>query len=361
MSRICFFSGDITRNGGTERVSSMIANELAKLPEYEVVFLSLVEQKEAPFYELDASIKRFALGKRWLSPGPEYLPLIPKLRAFLKKENIDVIIDIDIVLDILSVSACIGRKTKVVSWEHSYLGFELSQGYRRPILKLFTKRTDWIVTLTPGDARAFCEEMKRSDRITAIYNPMDGEMVYEEGPRENAIVTVSRLVPLKGFDLLTEVAKKVLPAHPDWKWYLCGEGPERERIEEFCEREGLKERLILCGLVPKVEEYLAKAKLFVLTSRSEGLPMCLLEARNMGVPCISFDIPTGPSDIIEDGVNGYLIPAFDCEVMAEKINRLLENRTQLEEMGKKAAENLEPFRMDRVIGQWRDMLGCLLE
>ena len=100
MSRICFFSGDITRNGGTERVSVMIANELVKDPGYEILILSLVEQKEKPFYEVDDRIKRFALGNRWLTPGPEYLPLIPKLRSFLKQREIDIIIDIDIVLDV---------------------------------------------------------------------------------------------------------------------------------------------------------------------------------------------------------------------------------------------------------------------
>jgi len=378
MSRICFFSGDITRNGGTERVSVMIANELVKDPGYEILILSLVEQKEKPFYEIDDRIKRFALGNRWLTPGPEYLPLIPKLRSFLKQREIDIIIDIDIVLDVLSFPASRGRKTKVISWEHSNLGFELSQGYRRWILKLFTKRTDWIVTLTPGDAKAFCTEMNRQERISAIFNPIErlgqrsdggdnssgGEPVralasFDE--RENAIVTVARLVPVKGFDLLVRVAEKVLTAYPDWKWYLCGEGPERTMLEEFCKGSGLQEQLILCGMVPRVEDYLCRAKLFVLTSRSEGLPMCLLEARSMGVPCVSFDIPTGPADMIEDGVNGYLIDAFDVEKMAGKIKSLISDPARLAEMGKKASEQLEPFGMERVIGQWKKLLGGLLE
>lgn len=361
MSKICFFSGDVTRNGGTERVSILIANELAKNPKYEIQFLSLVEQKPSPFYELDPRIKRSALGKKWLSPGPAYLPLIPKLHSFLKREGIDVIIDIDVVLDVLSVPAAVGRKTKVISWEHSNLDFELSQGYRRVIVRMFTKRADWIVTLTPGDAKAFCREMKRKDRITGIYNPISEDLVAGDGERENAIVTVARLVPVKGFDLLMQVAERVLPAHPDWKWYLCGDGPERERIEEFRRKNGLEAQLILCGLVSNVGEYLAKARLFVLTSRAEGLPMCLLEARSRGVPCVSFDIPTGPSDIIEEGVNGYLIKAFDVEKMAERINETLSDPQKMDEMGKAASENLEPFQMERVMAQWESVLSCLLE
>lgn len=361
MKKICFFSGDVTRNGGTERVSIMIANELSKQSDLEIVFISLVEQNEKPFYEMDARIKRHALGKKWLSPGPGYLPLIPRLRTYLKKEKIDLIIDIDIVLDVLSVPASRGLGTKVLSWEHSNCAFELAHGYRRVILKLFTRQTDWIVTLTPGDAKCFQKIMKRKERITAIPNPISRQILKLDGDRERALITVGRLVPEKGYDLLLKVAELVLPCFPDWKWYLCGEGQERERIERVRAEKGLEKQLILCGLVPRVEEYLAKSRLFVLTSRTEGLPMCLLEARSMGVPCVSFDIPTGPADIIANGVNGYLIPAFAYEDMANKVKELLADPEKLEKMGKAAGENLEPFFMERVIGEWNDVINRLLE
>lgn len=356
MRKICFFSGDITRSGGTERVSLIIANELAKRQEYQVIFLSLAEQKEAPFYEMGQNIKRFALGKRWLSPGPEYLPLIPKLRSFMKKEKIDVIIDIDIVLDVLSVPATMGLKSKVISWEHSNLQYELGIGYRRMILKFFTRRTDHIVVLTPGDAKNFQDMMKRKERITAIYNPIMMNATLPEPKRERALITVGRLIPEKGTELLKQVALKVLPSHPDWKWYLCGDGPERTGLEQFSEEQGLSEQLIICGLVPKVEEYLMRAKLFVLTSLSEGLPMCLLEARTCGVPCISFDIPTGPADIIQDGLNGYLIKPFDIEDMAGKISQLMEDEKKLDEMGKRALQDLEPFYLEKVIKEWERLI-----
>ena len=361
MKKICFFSGDITRGGGTERVSLMIANQLCAQKEYKILFLSLVEQKEEPAYEIAEGIERFALGKKWLSPGPGYLPLIPKLRSFLKKQGIDLVIDIDIVLDVLSVPASRGLKTKVLSWEHSNCEYELSGGYRRLILKHFTGRTDWIVTLTPGDAKHFQQFMKREDRITAIFNPAEEPReVGGGGARENWIVTAARLVPGKGYDLLVKVAGEVLPSHPDWKWIICGEGPEREMLERFIRENRLEEQLILEGFVTGVEEYLVKSKIFVLTSRAEGLPMCLLEARSYGLPCISFDIPTGPADIIEDGGNGYLIPPFDCEKMAERIRGLMEDKELLENMSARAGENLEPFRMPQVIAQWNELIKhCL--
>ncbi|MBP5282893.1 MAG: glycosyltransferase family 4 protein [Lachnospiraceae bacterium] len=360
MIKICFFSGDITRNGGTERVSITIANELAKDDAYEVCFLSLVEQKEKPCYDIDPRIKRSALGKKWLSPGPAYLPLIPKVRKLLKTNKIDLIIDIDIVLDVLSVPAAMGLKTKVLSWEHSNCAYELGIGYRRVILNLFTKRSDQIVTLTPGDAKAFQEHMKRTDRITSIYNPASLP-IQSEAERENWLITAARLVPGKGFDLLLQVAKKVLPNHPDWKWMLCGEGPEREMIESFCEKEGLHDQVVLLGYVPRVEDYLVRSKIFVLTSRAEGLPMCLLEARSCGVPCVSFDIPTGPADMIEDGVNGYLIPPFDVDLMATRLETMMTDQERFEAMQKQAPQRMECFQLSAVSTQWKELIGRLLE
>ena len=359
MKKICFFSGDITRNGGTERVSAMIANRLAKIPDYQVVYLSLVEQKEEPFYELDENIRHFALGKKWLSPGPAYLPLIPKVRRFVKEHGIDVIVDIDIVLDVLSVPACAGLGTKVISWEHSNCEYELSVFYRRMIVRFFTKRAARLVTLTPGDAQHFRKLFGREDRIQGIYNPVEEPRSMERPERENSLITVARLVPVKGFDLLVQVAKRVLSQHPDWKWYLCGEGPERQMLERFIEENDLQGKLILTGLVTNVEEYLVRSKIFVLTSRSEGLPMSILEARTCGVPCVSFDIRTGPADLIRDGENGYLIAPFDCDKMAERILEMMEDPEKLARMSAAAGEHLERFYMPQVIEEWRNLIDGL--
>jgi glycosyltransferase involved in cell wall biosynthesis len=360
--KVCFFSGDITRGGGTERVSITIANELAKDPAYQVCFLSLVEQKERPAYEIATNISRHALGKRWLSPGPAYLSLIPKVRRFLKEQQIDLIIDIDIVLDVLSVPATVGLKTKVLSWEHSNCTYELTQGwYRRIILNLFTKRTDGVVTLTPGDAIAFQKHFKNKKNIVSIFNPASAAGVPLDKPRENWLITAARLVPEKGFDYLMLVAKEVLPKHPEWKWILCGDGPMREELDAFSKKEKLQEQLVLAGYVPKVEEYLAKSKIFVLTSKAEGLPMCLLEARACGVPCVSFDVPTGPADIITEGVNGYLIQPFDVKAMADKLSGLMEDPFLQASMGEEALKHLDQFYLPNIIGQWKHFLGELIK
>ena len=88
--KVCFFSGDITRSGGTERVSIQLANALKQDGTYDICFVSLTEQSDNPFYPLDPEIERYHLGKKWINPGPGYLPLIGKLRKLIKEKKIDI-------------------------------------------------------------------------------------------------------------------------------------------------------------------------------------------------------------------------------------------------------------------------------
>lgn len=363
MKTICFFSGDITRAGGTERVSTMIANGLMRQGKYKILFLSLTEQSKTLFFPLDQGIRHYMLGKRWLSPGPGYIKIIPKLRRFLKQQNIDIMIDIDIVLDILSIPAAKGLKTKIISWEHFNYHYEMKSLYRRYIVTYSVKRTDYIITLTEGDKKAYQKNLNRKKNICAIYNPIavsvDKKGSRTTAPKEKWLLTVGRLIKRKGMDYLAETAALVLKRHKDWKWIVVGEGKERSFLEQTAEREHLQEQLILTGQIEDVNFYLERAQIYVMTSRMEGLPMCLLEAKAFRIPSVSFDIPTGPNEIIENEKNGYLIDAFDCKGMAEKLEALIEKEALRKEFSENAWSNLSKFQMESILMHWNIVLEQL--
>lgn len=356
--RICFFSGDITRSGGTERVATHIANALVKDGTYEICFVSLVEQKETAFYKIDPSIRRYRLGDHWINPGPGYLPLIGKLRRFLKEKKIDIIIDIDIVLDVLSIPAAKGLGTKVVSWEHFNAEYELSVFYRKCIAKYSVKHSDYVVVLTKSDLEVYRRRLGRKGRICQIYNPVNPPKEQGEGVRKQQILSVGRLVPQKGMDKLMQIALPVLTAHPDWQWLLLGEGEERAKIEQFVTENNLQDRLILLGNVADVDDYLRQGSILVSTSVYEGLGMNILEAKRMGVPCVSFDI-IGPQELIQDGVDGFLVPPFDCEEMIGKIDTLIRNPSLRERLAKQALVSIGDFETVKIIQQWKQMLERL--
>lgn len=257
--KICFFSGDITRSGGTERVSIQLANALKQDGSFDICFLSLVEQAQKPFFELDTEIQRYHLSDKWIKPGPGYIPLIGKLKKFLKEKQIDIIIDIDIVLDILSIPAAKGLKTKVVSWEHFTVDFELSVLYRKIILNYSVKRSDFVVVLTAGDLKAYSNILGRKNAIMQIYNPVSECFKSDTvSTKENIILSVGRLVKEKGTEYIKKVANIVLNKYPDWQWVILGEGEERESLLQFIIENNLKDRLILKGNVRNVWDYCKK-------------------------------------------------------------------------------------------------------
>lgn len=299
-------------------------------------------------------------------------------------------IDIDIVLDVLSLPVAAGRETKVISWEHFNVPYEREFLYRRAILHLTARFSDYIVTLTRQDQENYEKLLHRKGRITFIYNPIEPEKFSEtkkekafQGKerrrieaieqntadqeraeqKEKALITVGRLIERKGIDMLAGIAPRLLKKHKDWKWYVLGDGELRGLLEETVAKYGLEKQLILTGNVTNVEAYLKKSSIYVMTSRIEGLPMCLLEAAGCDLPCISFDIPTGPSEIIEQGKNGFLISAFDVEKMEETLDRLMEEDAALKELTEAAAgyrKTLEAkFGKEAILDQWEKLLGKL--
>lgn len=358
--KICFFSGDITRSGGTERVSVQLANALHREKSYDICFMSLTEQQKVPFYPLHPEINRYRLGEKWINPGPGYLPKIGKLRKFLKEKQIDIIIDIDIVLDVLSIPASRGLKTKVVSWEHFTADFELSVLYRKMILRYSVKRSDYVVVLTDGDLEEYRKRLGRKNAIYRIYNPVAFKLTKEtESEKEKIILSVGRLAPEKGIEYIKKVSIQILERYPEWKWILLGEGIERKGLEEFILENNLQNRLILKGNVENVDEYLQQASIFVVTSKYEGLGLSMLEAREMKVPCVSFDVKMGPRELIHNEVDGYLVKAFDCDEMTQKIERLINNPELRSQFAEKAYVCMDKFRLEKIVKQWKEILESL--
>ena len=358
--KICFFSGDITRSGGTEHVSIRLANALYEEHTYEICFLSLTEQQKEPFYPLNPDIPRYRLGEKWINPGPGYIPLIGKLRKFLKDRQIDIIIDIDIVLDVLSIPASRRLKTKVVSWEHFTADFELSVLYRKVILKYSVKRSDYVVVLTDGDLEEYQNRLGRKHAICRIYNPVAYKLTKDaELERKKMILTVGRLVPEKGIEYIKKVSIKILKRYPEWQWMILGDGIERNDLEQFIIENHLQNRLILKGNVENVDAYLQQASICVVASKYEGLGLGMLEARAMKVPCVCFDVKMGPRELVHNGIDGYLVSPFDCDEMIEKVEMLINNPKLRSQFADNAVINMDAFKLQKITKQWGDIFELL--
>lgn len=352
MKKICFFSGDITRSGGTERVGIMIANGL-KEKGFDIIFVSLEERAQCPFFSVDKRISRYTLKKY---DKNSFFVLVNRLLKIIKSNDIDIIIDIDGILDIYSLPCKLFSKVKVISWEHFNFYQTLGNKLRRPIRKLSGRYADKIITLTEKDMNYYKNNLNLKSEIEYIYNPISDDNIYDHELNTKTIISVGRLTYQKGFDMLVEVAKKVLSTHSDWRWIILGEGEDRELLENKIKEYGLENKLILKGNVKNVNDYYKKSSFFVMTSRFEGLPMTLLEAKKYRLPIISFDCKTGPSELIIDGINGYLIDEFDLLKLEDMINKLIDNPKILQEFTKNSIEGLEKFSYNKIINKWERIL-----
>lgn len=352
MKKICFFSANFSNGGGTERVTSIIANELVKLG-YDITIISCIGG-EKPFFELDSRIKLDRLYKS--CSGLKFnLTAAYKLRKKIKEYDFDYIIDIDTIHSFFSIPATIGLRAKVISWEHFNYYSDLGVKKRRWGRVLAAKYADRIITLTNEDREAFLENLKVKAKVDYIYNPTPYPNEKRSECTSKIAISIGRLTAQKGFDKLLDIWKQIDKRDDEWLLYIIGSGEDKEKLLKQKENLNLK-RVIFVENTKNIKEYYEKASIYLMTSRFEGLPMTLIEAQSFGLPIISYDIKTGPKDVISDNKDGYLIEDDNQEQFVEKFLELANDRAKIEKFSKEAYNNSNRFKLDEIIKKWKEIL-----
>lgn len=355
MSNICILNGDMSRGGGTERMTQILANLLAESPEYHVTVLSLNNEAGKTFFPLDKRVKNSSL-----SAG-NLIHKIRSLYTFTKINHIDVLINVDIMLGIFSFPvAVVNRHLKVVSWEMFNIRNDIGSRHTKMIRQLSLMLSSYYVCLTQADMQAFRSEMWVKCPITYIYNPICFDSNYKEYSTESKIImTAGHFFYTKGFDLAVETAKYVFEKHPDWKWVFYGDGEEMKNVKKMVSKYGLTENICFCGRTNDILSAYKEGSMYVMTSRTEGFGLVLTEAKSCNLPTLAFDVEFGPGEIIQDGVSGYLVEPFDCKAMAEKICCLIENPDIRKDFSNHAKDNLDRFSMENFIHAWESVIASL--
>ena len=347
--RICILEGDMSRTGGTERMAAWLANALC--PNHEVHMLSLRLAKDKVFYPLSDGVNHSVVSA--FSGKLGIFKQIRWIKQYLKTHKIDRVINVDMGMGFYGILAAKGTKAKVITWEHG--NYHNNWGSRLfPHMRRYAaKKSDGVVLLTEKDRQNY--DTKKHAPITVIPNPATAhDHPYDTTSR--TILSVGHLLENKGYHRVVEMGKRILPTRPEWKWVICGEGPERQRLEAAIKEAGLEKQILLPGLIRDMEEQYKTAAIQVLTSDMEGLPMTLLEGKGWGLPLVAFDIMTGPSDIIDDGVNGYLIAPFNLDAMAQKLTVLMDNRNQRQALSAGAVVGMNRFSEETILTAWERLL-----
>ncbi|TDD47219.1 glycosyltransferase family 4 protein [Nonomuraea terrae] len=215
-------------------------------------------------------------------------------------------------------------------------------------------RFDAVTVLTRGN-RAEYERLLPGTPIVHIPNAVPRTRGTRSQQVNPVVVAAGRLVPQKGFDLLIKAFAQVVAEHPEWRLRVFGTGPRRGELAGLVQRHGLGRNVSLPGRTRRLEQEMAGASVYALSSRFEGLPMVMIEAMAHALPVVAFDCPTGPGDVLTDGVDGVLVPPGDVDGLAAALNRVIADRELRMRLGAAAAETAKLYAAERVMPLWEQL------
>lgn len=360
MKNICIFN-NLYYKGGGERVASLLMNELSKNNNVLCIIPKNPNKKLAYTLNKNIKIKILYSGNKKLKYNPlKLIFLLFKTNKIIRKNKIEVIINIGNAGVIFSYFVSRFMDIKIIYAEQSNLNNKIYNNFFQRIFQYFIIKFDKIITLTQKDKINYIQKFNLSEnKVDYIYNFIDDELLHlknEYDTNSKKIITVGRFDKVKGYDRLIKIAKKILEKNIDWEWHIYGDGEEFENIKSLIKKSKIENRLILKGKVDNIYVLYKKYSFYVMTSYYEGLPMVLLEAKANNLPLISFDIETGPSEIIRNGIDGYLIENNDLEQMEERINYLIENKNIRKAFSDRSKENLKKFEKNKIIDQWINLI-----
>jgi glycosyltransferase involved in cell wall biosynthesis len=352
--------------GGAERVAALLSNFWVAQG-HEVTLMPTFSGRGECFYPLDSRVRLDYLADRVQTvrktPRSSVRRFIA-LRRAIKETRPDVVVSFLTHVNVVALLATIGLRVPVIVSERVYPSLQPIGGGWLFLCRLLYRRATLVVAQTDGIAE-WIKRNCRAERVTVIPNPVvlpiEGRGVRLDPSRflshRRTVLSVGRLVEQKGYRRLMRAFADIANEFPDWDLVILGDGPERERLEACREELNVVRRVHLPGRAANVGDWYSCASLFVLSSFYEGFPNTLLEAMAYGVAVISIDCPTGPAEIIRDGVDGLLV-SEDPGALPEAMRLVMRDDRMRERMAASAREATARFSLDRIGASWTHALNA---
>jgi glycosyltransferase involved in cell wall biosynthesis len=364
---------------GTIRTTFNLAVHLASRG-YEVVLVSTARDRPEPFFgELPAGVSIVPLDDRREELLPEGLqPLRRWMRArpsvFMHPDDIaapvmNMWIDWRLVKTLRRrtgffittrpglnlLSALLSPPGLVlVGQEHMHLDVHadsLKEAMAREYRKL-----SMLSVLTKRDRKRSREHLDRKVPVVRIPNAVRDPGETRADLSAKTVLAAGRLTRQKGYDRLIKAWEIVAPKHPDWKLRICGMGPKRRHLLWMIRARGLEGSVTVERAVQDLDAEMAKASIFALSSRWEGLPLAMLEAMSVGMAVVSFDCPTGPADLIDDHESGLLIKPRTIDNFAAGLDEMMSDEELRRRCAAGALETASEYSMDLLGPKWESAL-----
>ena len=357
-----------------------IIDSLATIYNYDVSVITYYQFHEPNTYPLSCKVKqinlripfyqqyRYSYPKRlWLKWGFNRQLQI-ELQQTVNSINPDILIGVGYTLaDVVCSIKCQAAKIIESHEARIYTKFPLlhkntslfSTIYailnRKIYLNIVEKRADAVVTLTKGDAL----EWKNAKRVEIIPNFSIMPISNLSNGESKRVIAIGRLEWQKGYDKLIDIWKLVSPTHSDWQLDIYGEGSLEADLKKRINEAGLI-NVTIHPFTHNISQEYAKSSIQVLTSRFEGFSLVLLEAMRHGLPCVTFDCPFGPKELIDDNKCGYVIENDNINQFAERLNYLIDNQQVRKRFAKEALMKSRKYNVDNIMNLWKELFNSLL-
>lgn len=362
-------------SGGMERVLANKANFLAQHG-HDIVILTTDQQGRKPYFEMDSSIIHKDFNINYIEDTSK--GILNRVVLFLVKQNLHkkrlkkllAELNADVVISMFDHDASFLYKIKDGSkkvLEIHFSRYKRLQYGRKGLNGLIdrlrsgndlsiAKKYDRFVVLTHED-KSYWGNL---ENIQVIPNANSFVPNGFAKMTNKQVIAVGRYDYQKGFDDLIKAWAIVHKKQADWKLKIYGSGPLKSDLQRLICELGLEESVELCPPVQNIEKEYKSSSILAMTSRYEGLPMVLLEGQSCGLPMVSYACKCGPTDIIDEGKNGYLVDEGDIPSFAEKLIFLMENRDLRTQMGLESQVKSKDFSEDVIMKQWTDLFDTLL-
>ena len=348
--RLLYITNGIDGSGGLERVLSIKASYFADYLGYEVFILTLNSLNGPLFY--DFSSKIIVLNNVVDGNPLQYLcKYVKGIRSIVDAVKPDIISVCDDGLKGFFIPRILNTKTPVIYERHASIQLNRKNGIKGTIINFLMQRNagkfDRFVVLTNANRKEWSlQNTVVIPNALSFYPKESGRLLNKE------IIVVGSHSYNKGYDLLLQVWKEVCAYYPDWQLNIYGKIDPNQTYINLAKDLGIESSVSFRDPVLNIEDKYLDSSILLMTSRSEGFGMVLIEAMACGLPCVSFDCPSGPRDIITDKEDGFLVRPEDVEQMVEKVIFLIKNEDIRTQMGIKAKVNVKRFMLENVIGQW---------
>lgn len=376
--RFLFVIKSFAQVAGVERVMSDKMNYLASIGHH--IMLVTYEQGNHPLiFELHPNIKhrdidcRFFILLKMSLIKRIFKSLIMKRKFYKQIKTIivdfepDAIISPTYPLDIIGELASAKGHSKLIIESHmayvqalkeysklrSRLGSIIAKLYDKHTLRLLRK-CDCLVVLTQGDCNFWSQFIPQ---VKVLPNPLTSypEKINDVPKDKYRVISIGRLTSIKRFDRLIDAFAMICNNNPNWHIDIYGDGSDKDMLISQISKLGLDNFVIIHPPTNDIYTEIKKSQFLVMTSESEGFPLVLIEAMACGIPCLSFDCPYGPGEIIEHNKTGLLAVNGDVSDLANKMQYLMMNPDIIEEMSKEARVSASKYKKETVMKAWEKL------